>query len=218
MYCSVCGAVNPDGAEVKFCRACGKEMVQAGLSPSFGQPYQPPMAQPQALEPQTAMPGVAPNANPALAAPVYPIQAAVFPYGGFWIRLVAYIIDSVITAFASSIIGFTLGIVAAFSRGNSGSAELMAGLLAIAFGFLYFLILPPTLGATPGKLVLGFHIVGADGRHIGFGTSLVRMIGQFVSGIALALGYVWIGVDAHKQGWHDKIANTYVVRKEFVQP
>jgi uncharacterized RDD family membrane protein YckC len=218
MYCSHCGAANPDSGEVRFCRACGKEMPQANLAPAFGQPYQAAPAQVQVPEMQVTVPSAALSANPGFAAPVSPMQAAVFPYGGFWIRLVAYIVDWVITSFASGVVGFVLGFVAAFSRGSSASAELMAGLLAFALGFLYFLILPPLLGATPGKLVLGYRIVGANGRHIGFGTSLVRMIGQFISGIALALGYVWIGIDAYKQGWHDKIANTYVVRKEFVQP
>jgi uncharacterized RDD family membrane protein YckC len=218
MYCSHCGAANPDGGEVRFCRACGKEMPQATLAPAFGQPYQTPSLQAQTPELQAAVPGAALNANSGLAAPVSPMQAALFPYGGFWIRLVAYIIDWVITSFAGGVVGFVLGFAAAFSRGSSTSAELMAGLLAFALSFLYFLILPPTLGATVGKLILGYHIVGADGRHIGFGTSFVRMIGQLISGIALVLGYVWIGIDAYKQGWHDKIANTYVVRREFVQP
>ncbi|MHB1413835.1 MAG: RDD family protein, partial [Chloroflexota bacterium] len=73
-------------------------------------------------------------------------------------------------------------------------------------------------GGTPGKLLLGFHIVGADGRHIGFGRSFARFICQILSAVVLCLGYIWVGVDAHKQGWHDKIAGTFVIRKEFVKP
>ena len=44
------------------------------------------------------------------------------------------------------------------------------------------------------------------------------MIAQIPSGIVLGLGYVWIGFDSRKQGWHDQIARTFVLRKELVRP
>jgi uncharacterized RDD family membrane protein YckC len=38
-------------------------------------------------------------------------------------------------------------------------------------------------------------------------------MGYFISGLALGMGFFWIGLDKRKQGWHDKMANTVVIRK-----
>ncbi len=45
-----------------------------------------------------------------------------------------------------------------------------------------------------------------------FGKTVMRLIGYFVSSIVIWLGFLWILFDANKQGWHDKIAGTYVVK------
>ena len=48
---------------------------------------------------------------------------------------------------------------------------------------------------------------------IGFGTTLLReIIGKIISSIIILLGYIWILFDGQRQGWHDKIASTYVVK------
>jgi uncharacterized RDD family membrane protein YckC len=86
------------------------------------------------------------------------------------------------------------------------------GVLAIVLTVLYYTILTAR-GATIGKKVFGMRVVTADGQNIGFGRSLLRhTVGYFVSGLFFGLGFLWIGFDPHKQGWHDKIAGTYVVR------
>lgn len=78
---------------------------------------------------------------------------------------------------------------------------------------LYYTITTARMGATVGKKVFGMRVVREDGGPISFGQSLLRhSIGYWVSGIVFALGFIWIGFDPHKQGWHDKIARTYVVR------
>lgn len=86
------------------------------------------------------------------------------------------------------------------------------GLLATIITVLYYTILTAR-GATIGKKVFGMKVVMADGQNIGFGRSLLRhTVGYFVSALIFGLGFIWIGFDPHKQGWHDKIAGTYVVR------
>jgi uncharacterized RDD family membrane protein YckC len=52
--------------------------------------------------------------------------------------------------------------------------------------------------------------VGTDGKLIGFGTALIRWLGLVLSFSVLFLGVIWVAFDPQKQGWHDKIANTYV--------
>ncbi|MDB5080852.1 MAG: hypothetical protein JWP00_2776 [Chloroflexi bacterium] len=86
------------------------------------------------------------------------------------------------------------------------------GLVVTLITVLYYTILTAR-GATIGKKVFGMKVVREDGAPIGFWRSLLRhTVGYFVSAFFFGLGFIWIGFDPHKQGWHDKIASTYVVR------
>ena len=70
-----------------------------------------------------------------------------------------------------------------------------------------------TRGQSPGKIAIGIKIVRTDGSSIGIGTTLLReVIGKIVSTIFIFLGYIWILFDGQRQGWHDKISSTYVVK------
>jgi uncharacterized RDD family membrane protein YckC len=67
--------------------------------------------------------------------------------------------------------------------------------------------------ATPGKMMLSLRIVDAgSGESPGFGQSIGRYFGYFVSTIPFCLGLIWVAFDPRKQGWHDKLAGTVVVR------
>ena len=69
------------------------------------------------------------------------------------------------------------------------------------------------LGATPGKMAMSARIVDADtGEPLSATQSVIRYVGYFVSFIPLGIGYLWIAFDRRKQGWHDKTANSVVVR------
>ena len=71
------------------------------------------------------------------------------------------------------------------------------------------------LRATPGKMLIGAEVVDADtGEAITVGQSVIRYLGYFVSSLPLGLGLVWVAFDPRKLGWHDKMANTVVVRKK----
>jgi uncharacterized RDD family membrane protein YckC len=77
---------------------------------------------------------------------------------------------------------------------------------------LFYYVLMTARGATIGKKVFGLKVVKADGTPPGFGRALLRQtIGYFVSSF-FWLGFIWIAFDPQRQGWHDKIAGTYVVR------
>lgn len=79
-------------------------------------------------------------------------------------------------------------------------------------GFTLFFWLK--FAATPGKMVLGVKVVDAvTGENISLRQSIIRYIGYFVSTIPLLLGIIWVAFDKRKQGWHDKMAGTAVVRK-----
>ncbi|UGA40660.1 RDD family protein [Chromobacterium haemolyticum] len=67
--------------------------------------------------------------------------------------------------------------------------------------------------STPGKMLLGARIVDAKtGAPMTPGQAALRYLGYFVSCFPFLLGLIWVGLDARKQGWHDKIAGTVVVR------
>jgi len=215
VFCSKCGAANPEGPDVRYCRSCGAELTKpAYASTPEGYSTPPPPTGGYAAAPSLAVPVAV---APSFSNPPVPIQAAVFPYGGFWIRLVAYLIDSFLLT------GAWVAALASAGTANLGEPAdwglLFWGLylLWLFLTLAYYIVLPPTLGATLGKLAVGYHIVGRDARHVGYGRAAGRCFAQIVSAIVLCLGYVWIGFDLYKQGWHDKIAGTFVIRKEFVK-
>lgn len=84
----------------------------------------------------------------------------------------------------------------------------------IAIYLSYFVLFTGLFGQTPGKMVAGVIVVDAEGRVPGLAPAIPREVaGKLVSTIAFGLGLVWIVIDRNRQGWHDKIAGTYVVTK-----
>jgi len=129
----------------------------------------------------------------------------VFEKAGFGIRLVAYLIDSAIIFLISLLIGVLIG----FGNLALNIGELLAYILFILYtiGMWSF-----AGGATIGKKIMGIKIVTVSGSPIGLGRAILRLIGYFVSGLFLGLGYLWIIWDKKKQGFHDKIAGTITIR------
>jgi uncharacterized RDD family membrane protein YckC len=67
-------------------------------------------------------------------------------------------------------------------------------------------------GQTLGMKAMKIKLCGADGTYpIGYGKGFIRCIGLIISAWVIYLGFLWILIDKNKQGWHDKIASTYVV-------
>jgi uncharacterized RDD family membrane protein YckC len=63
-----------------------------------------------------------------------------------------------------------------------------------------------------GGIVLNLQVVRQDGQPLNFLTAFVRSLAALFSALVFFLGFFWIGWDRDKQGWHDKIAGTVVVR------
>lgn len=89
----------------------------------------------------------------------------------------------------------------------------LAGLLV---GYVIVALVLFSQGTTPGKRILRVRVVREDGRPAGIGIMLLReVIGKFLSAMVFCLGYLWIILDSENQGWHDKLASSYVVKTEF---
>lgn len=127
---------------------------------------------------------------------------------GFWIRVGAFLIDSIVIGIVAGV--FTGG--EAITNPDLRNAQ-HSGIETIAT-FLFFTLLWSNIGGgqTLGMRLLGLRVVDRDGKTVGYGTAVLRYIGFIISCAAILLGIVWVAFDPYKQGWHDKIASTYVVR------
>lgn len=134
-------------------------------------------------------------------------------YAGFWIRLAASLIDTVLVLLVTlpllvSIYGWEYlgGAEAAFI---AGPADFLISWVAPAIAVVIFWIYK---SATPGKMILSVRIIDATtGGPISAGQSIGRYLGYYLSLLPLGLGFLWVAFDERKQGWHDKLAGTLVV-------
>lgn len=123
-------------------------------------------------------------------------------YGGFWIRLLVALLDTLIIGVPAAVLGFVL----IFLTGIQSLYWL------IQLGVVVFVIyMNGVKGGTPGKLILKLRIVNEKGEYIGIPISILRYIGYILSGIILGIGFLMIAFTEKKQGLHDKIAKTFVV-------
>ncbi|MEM6582118.1 MAG: RDD family protein [Pseudomonadota bacterium] len=133
-------------------------------------------------------------------------------YAGFWIRLGATLIDTLVFMLVFSIpLTLIYGVDYWQSETMSnGFWDILLTYIAPIALTIWFWV--RYLG-TPGKMMLGLSVVDADtGGPISTPKAVGRYLGYFVSTIPLLLGFVWIGFDKRKQGFHDKLAGTAVVR------
>jgi uncharacterized RDD family membrane protein YckC len=130
-------------------------------------------------------------APPSLPGPLLtPPSALAYPRAGFWERMGAGFLDMVLIMLTSALVGpfFTL--------------------VALA----YFSAMWAWKGTTLGGVVLNLQVVRQDGQPLNFLAAFVRCLAALFSAGVMFLGFFWIGWDRDKQGWHDKIAGTVVVR------
>jgi uncharacterized RDD family membrane protein YckC len=135
-------------------------------------------------------------------------------YGGFWIRLVAYIIDAIILGIIGGILSVPLGVnYSDLNSLSSGAARTSNG-IDLVLSFVYFTLLWSYMGGSIGQRILGMHVVDATtGQQISFGKAALRWLGLILSFAVCAIGVIWVAFDGRKQGWMDKIAGTVVVRR-----
>ena len=132
---------------------------------------------------------------------VYPMN-----FAGPLRRLYAFIIDI-------GLIFLVIFTVAPISGDAMFSKEAAPQDLLFFFG--YFVVPTTIWGRTPGKWVAGIVVVDSDGRTPGPAAIPREMIGRFVSAIAVGIGFAWMVFDPKRQGWHDKIAGTFVVENPY---
>nr|WP_174505674.1 RDD family protein [Acinetobacter sp. Marseille-Q1620] len=136
-----------------------------------------------------------------------------YEYAGFWIRLFATIIDTIILLailIPLSIILDATGSGVEEIQPQISISELVWQLLCAVVYIIFWV----KYSGTPGKLLLRLKVLDeATGNKISITQGIIRYLGYIVSAIVFCIGYFWIAFDSKKQGWHDKMAKTVVVRE-----
>ena len=139
-------------------------------------------------------------------------------YVGFWARVGASLIDTVLLLMicmplVTMIYGWRYWTSNAMIQ---GPADFLINWVMPAIAIVLFWVYRQ---ATPGKIAIGARIVDArTGAKPSTGQLIGRYFGYYVSTIPLFLGFVWVAFDPRKQGWHDKLAGTVVVRDKHRGP
>ena len=154
---------------------------------------------------------------------VAPVRAVA--YGGFWIRFVAVVIDTIILGIVQGVLNVVL-----FGSMFRGTTRFEPGmrpeeflgpmigvigiswLVGVAITSCYEAFFVYKMGATPGKMALGLKVVRPDGRPVDLGRAFGRYFAKMLSGLILLIGYIIAAFDSEKRALHDMICDTRVVR------
>lgn len=145
-------------------------------------------------------------------------------HAGFISRAIAFVLDIVVmtvavlaaVALLQALLGFfTLyGLIGQRVVQSSPFREIgvvVIALIGVGVAVGYPVVFWVLLGQTPGKLLMGVRIARTNGKPLTIGRALLRYLGYWLSAIPLGLGFFWVLVDDQRQGWHDKLADTYVI-------
>jgi uncharacterized RDD family membrane protein YckC len=200
IFCSQCGTANP--SNTRFCQSCGKAMGASATGTMVAT-------------------GVAPAMTPI---PVVLTQ----PYGGFWIRVLAVMIDGILINCVLWPIMAILGSMGALGVGSmsrnpedaAAAITLLAGMLLILVPIIFILswlyeafLTSSSWQGTIGKRILGLKVVDEAGRPIGFGRATGRHFAKILSSMLLGIGYIMAAFTDKKRALHDMIAGTVVMKR-----
>jgi len=141
--------------------------------------------------------------------------------GGFFLRLVAYLIDcAILYSITLTVVlaGFLVMRSAALQGAAADTMTLLRFLLtpymiaSTVIESFYFTYCHAVTGQTIGKWICGLKVVSVDGAVIGFRRAFIRWLGYLISRFFLYAGFLWIAFSREKQGWHDKMAGSYVIK------
>jgi len=209
VFCSKCGAAL--AADTAFCQACGNPVARTTLASATAAP-------------------MAVAAPAGVGAITYATNVT---YAGFWLRLVAHLIDGFIIGVAALVLivplFFLMGGMALFSSlpremGERPDPEQIGALLSVIFIFVGVAILGQWLyfaylesgekQGTWGKQMLGIYVTDLAGYRVSFARASGRFFAKFITNmIPLFIGYIMAGFTERKQALHDMIASCLVLRR-----
>ena len=199
--------MSPENPEIRYCSECGQPVPADELA-RFGQALICPNCKNRYA--QKLREGVAPAA-----------AVGRYQYAGFWIRVLASLIDSIILGVVNSVSQFTALRPMLGMADMDDPAAIFAALGAVgvmgSVGLLlactYEALFVAQMGATPGKMALGMKVVRPDGSRVDLGRAVGRYFAKLLSMLILCIGYIMVAFDSEKRGLHDIICDTRVVRQ-----
>jgi uncharacterized RDD family membrane protein YckC len=129
------------------------------------------------------------------------ISAATLPRAGFWIRVAAALLDTIL-----------LGLLILMFEALFHGLRVHPGEAFPLWVVLYSVCMWATKATTIGGIICGLRVVRLDDRPVDWSVAIVRALGGFLSLAVVGLGFIWVAFDDEKQSWHDKIAGTTIVR------
>ena len=186
LFCTKCGSSTP--ANAQFCNNCGTPL---------------------------------PVASSMAVAPVY-----AYKYAGFWIRFVAFFIDAIIVGVVCApfaMFSMRRFVTEMMNSGNRGpdpetivafmSGMFMLKIFTVAIGWIYEAWMTSSeRQATVGKIAVGLKVTDLNGQRISFARATGRHFAKILSAMILLIGYIMVAFMPRKQGLHDLLANTIVVK------
>ena len=203
--CPRCQKVNEPGSA--YCYSCGFPLDEVEISAQPLVPQSPQYSAQTGMEAQ------------------YPSQADTGQPAGFWIRLVAYVLDYIfvlVLFMGLFAIGFVFtevspdsSLAKSISSYGDEDAPIIEWLDIVGYivGLIYFAIGIAAWSTTAGKRIFGLYVMRSDGSRVGFGRASVRYLCYFVSGLLLGIGFLMIAFSDDKRGLHDLICDTMVIRR-----
>ena len=187
------------------CPQCSQSFTLEAPSEEVATPATPPPL--PTVEPPS--PGAAPISPTIATRDRYDDQPA-----GFWVRVLAAIIDSVVCNILVFAMGFAIGLLitqTGYSMNEMSQLLLMA--MGVVVTIFYYVFFTGYSGQTPGKMALHIKVIHNDGSDIGYGQAFIReTIGKAISYILLCIGYLMVAMRSDKRGLHDLIASTRVIK------
>ncbi len=227
----VAGPSPPGQSQKPDVRAQEIDALFAGLSASPGSPpasVQEPEVSTPFLLPLDTLPPLPPSrggvTSPAdvEADMAGPARIDTLPRAGFWIRLAAWIADTVCLFLATIVLAVLVLATIWFGGwlGGEINEQVMAlagysgAVIVMASGFLYFTLFVGSSGQTPGKKLFGLRIVRVNGLEMTYGRALLRSLCWILSLLLFSVGFLMIAFNRQKQGLHDMLAGTFVIRTQ----
>ena len=146
-------------------------------------------------------------------------------YAGFWLRVVACVIDLIIVSLVSGLLIALFGLTNSHSSSDTEAVNIAFydftyewidfsnTLLSLFLEFVYAAALESSkFQATVGKIITGIKVADQTGKRISFGRATARHFSKFLSALILGFGFLMVAWTQKKQGLHDKIAETIVIK------
>ncbi len=185
----------------------------------------------QAIEDGTAVAKASAAAPSPYAAPASAttgeavVNGGEIVYAGFWKRVAAYFIDSLIVGIVGGVVAMVIGMVLGIGMAGIGGGsdamgagfiaiQLLTNLVSIGLAAAYYAGFHASSGkATLGKMAVGIKVVRSNGERITIARGIGRYFAAMLSGLILCIGYLMAAFTERKQSLHDMICDTLVVDK-----